>query len=111
MKKKEFVEKLSDIERSQSPNGLTVYIDEAKFYDKPDLRSMWVLKGHPAEVVTYRSGRKKIITYGAFCPQNTLLYTEVVPEQTRISHVICPMSSFNRWFVFLSCFHMNLGSQ
>jgi hypothetical protein len=43
----------------RSPNSLTFYIDQVKFYDKPDLREMWVLKGKEALVKTFRTGREK----------------------------------------------------
>ena len=75
---------MQEVEAARSHNALTIYIDQAKFYDAPDLRAMWVLKGQPAEVVTTRSGRQKIMVYGAYCPQLKWLYTEVVPEETNI---------------------------
>lgn len=73
---------MQDLEENRSPNGITIYIDQAKFYDKPDLRLMWVLKGQVAEVPTSRSGRNKIIVYGAYNPQIKWLHTQEVIEET-----------------------------
>ena len=80
--KKEFLEYLAYLESLRSKNGLTFYLDQAKFYDKPDLGLKWVLKGKEATVTSYRSGREKVIYYGAYCPQNQFILTEEVLEET-----------------------------
>lgn len=82
IKKNEFLEYLAYLESLRSKNGLTFFIDQVKFYDKPDLRDKWVLKGVEATIITHRSGREKVIFYGAFCPQNQYIYTEEVIEET-----------------------------
>jgi len=70
----------------RSPNSLTFYIDQTKFYDKPDLRSMWVLKGKEALVKTFRTGREKVIYYGAYCFQNKdILVHEELEETSEIT--------------------------
>ena len=81
-KKKEFIEKIKYLESIRSPNSLTFYIDEVKFYDKPDLRAMWVLKGHDALVKTFRTGREKVIFYGAYCFENQDILVQDVLEET-----------------------------
>ena len=82
MKKKAFVEYLDSVETNRSPNGMTFYIDQAKFYDKPDLRLKWVLKGQEAVVPTQRSGRLKMLMYGAYSPQVRSIHVEEVLEET-----------------------------
>ena len=57
------------LESMRSPKGITIFLDEVKFYDKPDLRKMWVLKGKEALVSTFRTGRDKVLYYGAYCPK------------------------------------------
>jgi transposase len=76
------MEYIAELEDNRSNNAITIYIDQAKFYDKPDIRTMWVLRGKKAEVPTNRSGRKKMMLYGAYSPQNQFLYTEEVLEET-----------------------------
>lgn len=43
---------------------------------------MWFLKGYEALVSISRTGRKKIMYYGAYSPQNQFLYVENVLEET-----------------------------
>jgi transposase len=62
--------------------GITIYIDEVKFYDKPDLRQMWVLKGKEALVNTFRTGRDKVLYYGAYSPSDHNIFVQEVIEET-----------------------------
>lgn len=64
----EFVKMLSDLERTRSPNGVTVYIDEVHFYADADLRKIWAYKGQPTLVFSSSPGRQKVNLYGAAAP-------------------------------------------
>ena len=66
----------------RSHKGLTIYVDEVKFYDKPDLRKMLVLKGKEALVNTFRTGRDKVLYYGAYSPQDQNIIVQEVNEET-----------------------------
>ena len=66
----------------RSPNSLTFFIDEVKFYDKPDLRAMWVLKGQEALVKTFRTGREKVIFYGSYCLETQQIIVHDELEET-----------------------------
>ena len=43
---------MDQLEKQGAKNGLTFYIDQAKYCDMPDLTTMWVLHGQEA---VYRS--------------------------------------------------------
>lgn len=68
MRQAEFIKMLSDLEKTRSPNGVTVYIDEVHFYADADLRKIWAYKGQPTLVLSSSPGRQKVNLYGAAAP-------------------------------------------
>ena len=73
---------MDQLEKLRTKNGLPFYIDQTKYYDKPDLTTMWVLRRHEAVVPVHRSGHQKMLLYGAYCPKIDFLYAEEVLEET-----------------------------
>lgn len=82
LKKKQFIETLTELEDKRSANGLTFYLDQAKFYDRPDFTTRWVLKGQEAIIPTLRIGRQKMIVYGMSSQTISYLHVEEVLEET-----------------------------
>lgn len=68
LKQVEFVRMLSNIEKTRSRNGITIYIDEVHFYAEADLRKLWAYKGQQTLVLSSSPGRKKVNLYGAAVP-------------------------------------------
>lgn len=59
---------LSNVEKTRSRNGITIYIDEVHFYADADLRKLWAYKGQPTLVPSSSPGRQKVSLYGAAAP-------------------------------------------
>jgi transposase len=65
-KQQAFAQELEMLERTRSPRSQTVWIDQGQIWADAMLRTMWCLKGQPAEVMSSSPSRtKKLLFYVA----------------------------------------------
>lgn len=64
-KQKEFAKELEKIEKTRTPRGVTVYMDQGIIYQDVLQRKGWFLKGESPKIHSTSPGKKKILFYSA----------------------------------------------
>lgn len=64
-KQKQFAKELEDTEKTRTPRGVTVYMDQGIIHQDVLQRKGWFLKDEPAKVDSTSPGKKKILFYSA----------------------------------------------